>query len=263
MLHHKVVGDGEPILILHGVTLDHRYMFEALEPVFEDLAGWRRIYVDLPGHGQSPGQDSIRSQDDLLAAVVEFVDQVLPDKPFGLIGLSRGSYLAEGLVHLHPRRVSGVALILPGGNPSSDADRLPPHDILEPDPTIRSELSEDELWGFDNMSVIQRRDIVETKRRVIAPARKLFDEAQDARVFAAFDFSFREQQEASIFDGPSLIVAGRQDSVSGYLDAMDLMPRFPRASLAVLDAAGHALAFERPEIFRSLVLDWLERLARA
>ena len=96
------------------------------------------------------------------------------------------------------------------------------------------------------MSVVQRWDIVEKRRRLIAPARALFDAEQDARVMGAFDFSFSDLKEASVFDGPSLIVAGRQDSTSGYLDALDLMHRFPRATLCVLDTVGLALPWEPP-----------------
>ena len=64
-----------------------------------------------------------------------------------------------------------------------------------------------------------------------------------------------------VFDGPSLIVAGRQDSMSGYLDAVDLLPQFTRATLAVLDSAGHGLAWERPDLFNALFQDWLARLS--
>ena len=177
------------------------------------------------------------------------------------VGLSRGSYIARGIVHLIPDRITGAALIVPGGNPSSDPKRLPIHQVLEPDPTIRSELADEEVWAFENMSVVQNRAIIDKRRRIIEPARKLFNAAQDARVVEAFDFSFCEEEQTSIFEGPSLIVAGRQDSISGYLDAMDLLHRFPRASLGVLDLAGHGLAWERPKLFNSLVQDWLERLA--
>lgn len=261
MLHHRVIGKGKPILVLHGVTLDHRYMIDVMEPGFRGVGAWKRIYPDMPGHGQSPARDNIRSQDDLLEAVMEFVDETLSDEPFGLVGLSRGSYIARGIVHLIPERVSGVALIVPGGNPSSDPKRLPPTQVLEPDASIEPELCDDEIWAHQNMSVVQTWDIVEKRRRIIAPAQALFDPAQEARVYEAFDFSFREKEEISVFDGPSLIVAGRQDNMSGYLDAMDLMRRFPRATLGVLDTAGHALAWERPEVFHALVRDWLIRLA--
>ncbi len=263
MLHHVIIGSGKPILILHGVSLDHRYMVDALEPAFQEVSGWKRIYVDMPGHGKSPARNTIRSQDDLLAAVVEFIEQVIPEEPFGIVGLSRGSYIARGIIHQMPARVTGAALVVAGGNPSSDPGRLPPVQVMEPDPSIRTDLADDEVWAFDNMSVIQTRDIVEKRRRIIAPARQLFDADQDSRVFDAFEFSFAEQEASLVFGGPSLIVAGRQDSVSGYLDSMDLSVRFPRSSLAVLDTAGHGLAWERPELFKALMLDWLVRLSKA
>lgn len=263
MLHHVVVGEGAPLLILHGSRLDHRHMMESLEPVFSGLDGWQRVYVDLPGHGRSPPREAISSQDDLLAAVIDFSERVLAGRRFGLIGESRGSHLARGFVHLHPARVTGAALIVPGGSPTADPARLPAHRVMEPDPSIRPDLAQDELGRFDGFMVVQTREIVEKTRRTKLPAFPLWDAEQEARVARAFDFSFDVRGETSVFDGPSLIVAGRQDSMSGYLDAIDLLPRFPRATLAVLDAAGHGLAWERPELFGALVRDWLARLARA
>ncbi|MGB5556861.1 MAG: alpha/beta hydrolase [Paracoccaceae bacterium] len=246
--------------MLHGVTLDHRHMVEILEPAFEGLEGWKRIYVDLPGHGKSPGQDSIRCQNDILAAVEAFIAENLGESPFALVGLSRGSYIARGIMHRQTERVTGAALVVPGGNPSSTNPR-PKHEVLEPDPTIRSELPEDEIWAFDNFSVVQRRDIVEKRRNILKPAMQLHDQAQEARVKEAFEFSFADKEEKTTFGKPSLIVAGRQDAMSGYFDSIDLLHRFPRATLAVLDAAGHGLTFERPDVFTALVRDWLQRLA--
>ncbi len=125
MLHHRIIGTGKPIVILHGVSLDHRYMMDVMEPGFRATGPWKRIYVDMPGHGKSPARDDIRSQDDLFKAVMEFVDEVIPNEEFGIVGLSRGSFIARGIAHLISQRVSGVALIAPGGHPSSNPDRLP------------------------------------------------------------------------------------------------------------------------------------------
>ncbi|WP_323767152.1 alpha/beta hydrolase [Antarctobacter sp.] len=260
MLHHITVGTGKPLIILHGVSLDHRYMMEAVEPVFDGLDGWQRIYPDMPGHGQSPPRPEIASQDDLLASVLAFADAVLPGQRFGVIGLSRGSYIARGMVHVRPTQIAGVALIVPGGNPGTDPARLPAHQVMQADPSMRAELTDDEVWRFDNFMVVQRRDLLDTARRVSVPAKALFDAEQDARVFDAFDFSFHRRGESAVCDGPSLIIAGRQDSISGYLDAMDLLPQFPRATLCVLDAAGHGVMFERAGLVQSLLRDWLERL---
>jgi len=261
MLHHQIIGDGQPILIIHGVTQDHRYMMDALEPLFEVTPGWQRIYIDLPGHGQSPAQADIWSQDDLLNAVLGFVDAQMPVGQFSIVGLSRGSYIARGIAHERAGRIAGLALILPGGNPFSDPARLPEHQVLRPNPKLRRTLADTEVWGFDNVSVIQSQDSVERRRRTMLPARELFDAEQEARVFAAFDFSFHESEIQQIVEAPSVIIAGRQDAISGYLDGIDIAARYPRATLAVLDSAGHALVWERPALFEALVQDWLERVA--
>ena len=47
-------GNGFPVLVLHGSGVDHREMAAALEPLFAQRPGYRRIYVDLPGMGRTP-----------------------------------------------------------------------------------------------------------------------------------------------------------------------------------------------------------------
>jgi pimeloyl-ACP methyl ester carboxylesterase len=53
---------------------------------------------------------------------------------------------------------------------------------------------------------------------------------------------------------------GCQDGVSGYRDAIDSLPKYPRASLAEQDTGGHAVVWERPEAFLALARDWMERV---
>jgi len=54
-------------------------------------------------------------------------------------------------------------------------------------------------------------------------------------------------------------VAGRRDSFVGYADAVALIENYPRATLAVVEDAGHALMHERPELLAALLVDWLRR----
>jgi pimeloyl-ACP methyl ester carboxylesterase len=57
-----------------------------------------------------------------------------------------------------------------------------------------------------------------------------------------------------------VVVAGRLDSTVGYAAAVDLLDQHPRASLAVVDEAGHALPHEQPGLLRALLADWLARI---
>ena len=55
-------------------------------------------------------------------------------------------------------------------------------------------------------------------------------------------------------------MTGRQDSAVGYARAWELLERFPHATFAVLDRAGHALPHEQPELLHALVAEWLDRV---
>ena len=261
MLNHVTKGEGTPLVILHGARLDHRHMMDSLEPAFQGLEGWKRIYVDLPGHGLSQTQAVINTQDDLLDALITFLDDLLGDEPYGVIGESRGSYLAQGLAHKRRERILGVALIVPGGTPGSDPSLLPKHEVLRPDPSLRDDLPDNQVYRFENLMVIQNQSLLDLAANHKIPAMKLFDTEQETRISQSFHFAHDLSGEVQKHDGPAVIVVGRQDAMSGYKDGIDLLDAFPRASLAVLDTAGHAVAWERPEIFKALIVDWLERLA--
>ena len=62
------------------------------------------------------------------------------------------------------------------------------------------------------------------------------------------------------FPAPTLIVAGRQDSIVGYRDAWRILESYPRATIAVLDRAGHCLEIEQARLFHALVSEWLDRV---
>jgi pimeloyl-ACP methyl ester carboxylesterase len=87
------------------------------------------------------------------------------------------------------------------------------------------------------------------------PGTTLVDEAALERIFSGWTIDVG----SDTFPAPTLIVAGRRDSSAGYRDTGDLLERYPRATLAVIEDAGHALMHERPELFAPLLVDWLKR----
>lgn len=79
--------------------------------------------------GASPAPASIASSDDVLAALLDFVDDEIGAEPFLLVGESYGGYLARAVIRDRPDQVLGLALICPIGKAAvEDADRrLPSH----------------------------------------------------------------------------------------------------------------------------------------
>lgn len=68
-----------------------------LEPVFNAVSGYRRIYPDLPGMGRSPAPENITSADDVLAVFLAFIDGVIGDQPLLVAGHSVGGYYAQAI----------------------------------------------------------------------------------------------------------------------------------------------------------------------
>src|SRR5882724_258934 len=89
-LHYTIYGDGHPMLLLHGFGPDHRLMTGCLEPLLQPRGGWKRLYLDLPGMGKSPGKAWITSSDHMLDVVIDFIDALIPGQRFVLAGESYG-----------------------------------------------------------------------------------------------------------------------------------------------------------------------------
>ena len=97
---------------MHGFGMDRSVMAAAMEPVLGLRPGLRRIYVDLPGHGESPAgpPDSAGVAD----AVSAFISGPLGGGPVLLAGWSYGGYIAAALARRRPASVSGLLLIFVG-----------------------------------------------------------------------------------------------------------------------------------------------------
>lgn len=50
-IYYEDIGEGKPILMIHGFSPDSRLMTGCMEPLFTNRTGYRRIYIDLPGMG--------------------------------------------------------------------------------------------------------------------------------------------------------------------------------------------------------------------
>lgn len=259
-IHAEDVGSGTPVVILHSGGLDHRHMLEALEPVFELTHDWRRLYVDLPGHGLSVADDSVQTQDDVLEMIFDFLSAVLGKTRCALIGESRGSYHAMGLVHQQPEAFIGMMVIVAGGMNPRTVHSLPDHQTLVPTASVLpATTSTDALVRFQRL-VVQSPEILGKIERTKVPAARLVDPALAARIGRNFVLSLDLLQPAVKFERPCLFLNGRQDDMAGYQDVIDALELYPHATLAILDRAGHSLSWEQPEVFRALTLEWLRRV---
>jgi pimeloyl-ACP methyl ester carboxylesterase len=253
-------GDGRPVLFLHGNPLDHHDLMVSLDHVFAARSGFRRLHVDLPGFGASPPDPTLVGSDGMLTAAIDLLDGLCADEPALIVGASWGAYLARGLVARRRGMVAGVALICPVIIATRTERDLDPHEPMIVDDDGRPDPGDELDAAFRSIAVIDGPAQRAYFREVLAPAVVVADEPTQERLDSAYAFDEDIDAVGPPFELPSLIIVGRQDSVVGYRDALRLVERYPRATIAVLDVAGHNLLAERPTVVATLVDDWLDRV---
>ncbi|KQL52797.1 2-hydroxy-6-oxo-6-phenylhexa-2,4-dienoate hydrolase [Heyndrickxia shackletonii] len=257
-IHYEEFGEGKPIIMIHGYTPDHRLMTGCMEPIFTKRDGWRRIYIDLPGMGLTKNYHVISSSDEMLDAVLEFIQTIIPNQEYIIAGESYGGYLARGVIQKQKEKVLGAAFICPVIIPFSEGRTVEKHKILKTDERFIEKLSKEELEDFRNNNVVLDEYTWLRYNQEILSGCKIGDEKFLDKVKNKYGFTFEIDQ--SVFNKPSVFLLGRQDSSVGYKDALGLLNKYPRGTFAILDRAGHNLQIEQPHLFNHLVNEWLDRM---
>lgn len=236
-VYYESYGEGRPIVFLPGWGNANGEGRDVHEPVFATHPDWRRIYVDPPGTGNSPSHDRIKNQDDMLDILARVTDNVVGGEPFALAGTSAGGLHARGIIRRDPSRILGLLLRVPGVIVDRDLRTLPEYRPMSA--------------GFDEAHR-------EKQERYYLPA----EEQADLDFLGAIQrngYALSVEPSARL-EAPTLIVTGRQDTITGYADAWPLLDNYPRATYAVLDRADHDLPIQNDALYRALVSDWLDRM---
>ena len=255
-IYYEEYGEGKPALCIHGYSVDHHLMTGCLEPVFAQMSGYRRIYLDLPGMGKTPAASWIQNADDMLEIIIGFIQKIVPDENMLLIGESYGGYLALGLIHNMQDRIDGLMLICPVVPAVTDR-KTPERCILWKSKDFDMMADDPDVSAFLGMAVIASPENFQKYKRDVLPGIALADGDFLSRYGTGYGFTYENDLKTIEFDKPTSILTGRQDHVVGYWGAFELLNRFPRATYAVLDCAGHSLQIESEPLFALHVKDWI------
>jgi pimeloyl-ACP methyl ester carboxylesterase len=253
-VNYETFGEGKPLIVISGIPSDHQIILSWLEPIFSSRPGWQRIYFDLPGTGLTPA-GGITTIDQVLDVVCDFIEHISPTQSFSLLGLSAGGYLARGVIHRKPDQIDGLCLLVPWLSEHTD-NVLPSPTIIARDSTAMEQLSPDDAQKVEGLAVVQSQKVVNWYRSVVLSARQ----HGEGLPLETFTFSFDLDNPPRSFEKPTLILTGRQDAHVGYRDTFNIIELYPRATLAVLDRAGHALGVEQEGLFQALINEWLDRV---
>ena len=261
--YYERIGDGLPILMLHGLGADMELMKGCMEPVLEKNGRYQRIYFDLPGMGKSAADFRYCSADGILEVLTAFIRAEISGD-FLVAGQSYGGYLARGILSAFPERTAGLLLLCPVIIPAREKRSLPQPDgqYKVIDQTFLQTLTQDEQDDLQNLVRINQSSYRRFQIEMLS-SRSKANEKFIARLLQNYSFSFPLEASIGVCHKPVSFITGRQDTITGYQDVWTLLENYPRAGFAVIDTAGHGLQIDQPDLFAALVRDWLRRVEEA
>ena len=261
-LYYKVIGQGKPVLAIHGLGCSSELMEGCLEPIFEKHADYKRIYLDLPGMGRSDANPAFASADAILEMLLNFIETVIGGHSFLLAGESYGGYLARGILAKKRSEIDGLLLICPVVAPN------PQERILPKDSLLIREVGFDTAGkseDFVDLAILQTKETYQRFEKEILAGLQMMNVPFVQNLQENYSFSFEVDQEIQKkgYDKPSLFIAGKQDQVVGFQQLAQLSHYYPRATHAVMDLAGHNAQIDQEALFTALVENWLKRIEYA
>lgn len=235
------VGQGSPILFVHGFPLDHTMWREQVADLSRDH---RCVVPDLRGFGRSSVTEGIVSMEQFADDLAALLDALSIAEPIVLCGLSMGGYVAWQFVRRHSIRLRGLILCDTRAMPDSSeaaAGRLKlAEDVvpLGPEIVVKAMLPRLVAPGFRvrEPSWIEeiRKVMLGTSPQGIAAASRGMAERADARPWLA------------AIDVPSLVLVGEQDVISTPAEMSEIASALPRATFRIVAGAGHLAPLENP-----------------
>ncbi|MFZ5979117.1 MAG: alpha/beta fold hydrolase, partial [Candidatus Zixiibacteriota bacterium] len=109
-MYYEEYGTGEPVVFLHGFTLDHRMW----TPQIEFFRPYYRLLIpDARGHGRSDAPATGYGRRDRVEDLKRFADKLKIDR-FHAVGLSMGGSTSLGLALDSPERLKSMTLVSSG-----------------------------------------------------------------------------------------------------------------------------------------------------
>jgi pimeloyl-ACP methyl ester carboxylesterase len=115
------VGEGRPVVLLHGLTATRRYVVMGSKALLK--AGFRMVSYDARGHGESepaPAPDAY-GYECLAADLIDVLDSLGIERAV-LAGASMGAHTAIRLSLEEPDLVAGLVLVTPAFHPGHPPD---------------------------------------------------------------------------------------------------------------------------------------------
>lgn len=254
-IRYVTSGEGEPLILIHGVGLDHTMWQHQLEY----FSSYYKVYAyDMIGHGESekPNKDCYRLED-FTNQLYEFMETLHIDRAH-IVGFSMGGMVAQKFGLLFPKKVISLTIANAVANRSEDERksvliRVRKVEKEGKNSTIEAAI---ERWFSPDYIKSNHNTINEIRQRLKANDEKAY--LNSYRVFATADKQLWD--ELHQIQVPVLIITGEYDKGSNPRMAKDMKDQIPNAKIYIVPNVKHMLPVEKASIFNKYVHHFMNQL---
>jgi pimeloyl-ACP methyl ester carboxylesterase len=250
-------GSGSHLLLLiHGHPFD-RTMWRPQQPIASH--GWRLVAPDLRGYGASPGGGGTTTLEAFARDLIALLDQLGIERAV-VAGLSMGGQIAMEMCRLVPARMQGIVLASTFPRAETAAGKLQRVAVAQ-------RLVEEGMDAYAT-EMLPRMLAAGTIRSAPATAEhvlRMMRNAPPMGAAAALRGRAERPDYSSVlerFERPALIVVGDEDAFTTRQDADRMHTLLRDSQLLWLPGVGHMPNLERPEVFNTVLAEFLARLSR-
>lgn len=250
-MYYEEYGRGEPVIFLHGFTLDRR-MWTPQINFFNHF--YRVILPDARGHGLSEAPESGYSRADRVEDLFQFADNMKIDR-FHAVGLSMGGSTALGFALKYPEYLKSLTLVSSGaagydiGKKISRIDELARTRGIE---VAREKWKDISLnWFGEGEKTI--RDLMETMINEHSGA--VWKDPRRGHYPREYDLDKIHRIKI-----PTEIICGSRDKIFTGLGKI-LNEKIKGSHLKIFENVGHMVNLETPNVFNEELKLFLEGVA--
>ncbi len=243
-----VVGDGEPVLLLHGF-LENNSMWNNVLPYLE---GFQCILPDLPGHGQSSPLDAFTLEDlaDLCADILDAVEI----EQAHIIGHSMGGYIACALLERHPDRVKSILLFHSTATADSDEKKA-----LR-DRAITAVQSNQALYTRSMITGLFTPEFAQNNPQIIEHLIAQANAMEVEQIAQALDAMKKRPDRTPVLSNRLVSLAyilGKHDQRIPLNDVLQEVLHVKAEQHLIIDTAAHMGQFEAPNEVGEFMQKWI------
>ena len=251
LLHYLRRGEGEPLLLIMGMSGNHLHWGEAfLSHVERDHEA---IVFDNRGMGRSDREEEPFSIADMADDAAGLLDALGIERAH-VMGCSMGGMIAQEVASRHPERVRTLVLgcTYAGGEGSALTDQAVMQSLMEAFMSGDRERAIQTGYRF-NVSPAYAEAHPETGEEMARIAAEL--PASLRMIMAQMQAIGGHDTSARLgsIEAPTLIVHGTEDQMLPVANARRIAELMPDARLEILEGVGHLFWWERPERSAELV----------